>query len=256
MEVIAGPHTGQRFELTGHETYTVGRQPGLHVTLPGDAGISRVHCTLAATAGVVRVTDHGSRSGVFVNGARVEQAVLNDGETVAVGSSVFRVRVPAPAQDATVTLGAGGTSPVLGLAGCPPVVPGYRVGDELGRGAMGVVYRAVQQSDGGTVAIKTILPAVAPSPLVVGRFCREAEILGRLTHPNVVGHRASGAAGPLLYVVMEYVPGEPGSAILAREGPLAPARVDSRRPGARARQRVRSPRRKAREPAGGPGGDR
>ncbi|VTT98619.1 serine threonine protein kinase : Protein kinase domain with FHA domain OS=Singulisphaera acidiphila (strain ATCC BAA-1392 / DSM 18658 / VKM B-2454 / MOB10) GN=Sinac_0554 PE=3 SV=1: Pkinase [Gemmataceae bacterium] len=114
---------------------------------------------------------------------------------------------------------------MLGLAGGPPVVPGYRVGDELGRGAMGVVYRAVQQSDGETVAIKTILPAIAPYPLVVGRFCREAEILGRFTHPNVVGHRASGAAGPLLYVVMEYVPGEPGAAILDREGPLAPARV-------------------------------
>src|SRR5439155_16024433 len=84
---------------------------------------------------------------------------------------------------------------------------------------------AVREAGGEVIAVKTILPAVAPTPAAVGRFCREADVLGRLAHPNVVGYRGSGAAGPLLYVVMEYVAGETASAVVARDGPLPPGRV-------------------------------
>lgn len=220
-----GPHAGQSFELTGHGAFTVGRQPGLHVTLPDDARLSRVHCVLEPAAGTVRVTDLGSRGGVFVNGSRIEQALVTAADEVAVGGTTFRVRVPATADDSTTTQIGSGSGPFQCFADGPPLIPGYRIGAELGRGAMGVVYRAVREADGETVAVKTILPAVAPTPAAVGRFCREADILGRLEHPNIVGHRAGGAVGALLYVVMEFVPGMTASAVIARDGPLAPARA-------------------------------
>lgn len=225
LEVCGGPHAGQSFRLTGSGPFTVGRQPGLHVTLPDDARLSRVHCAVQPLTGAVRVTDLGSRGGVFVNGARVEQAFLTEADEVAVGETVLRIRAPAPRYDSTATQLASGTGPTRAPAAVAPVIPGYRIGDELGRGAMGVVYRAVREVDGEAVAVKTILPAVAPTAAAVGRFCREADILGRLKHPNIVGHRAGGAAGPILYVVMEYVPGVTAAAVVARDGPLAPARA-------------------------------
>jgi serine/threonine-protein kinase len=221
VEVSDGPHAGQAFELTGRGPFTVGRQPGLHVTLGADPHLSRVHCTLEPDGGGARVTDLGSRGGVFVNGARVEQGAVGPADAVTVGETVFRVRVPA--DDGTTQ--ASGPAPVPKYADAPPAIPGYRFEEELGRGGMGVVYRAVRESDGEVVAVKTILPAVAPTAVAVGRFCREADILGRLTHPNVVGHRAGGTAGGLLYVVMEFVPGVTASAVVARDGPLAPARA-------------------------------
>ena len=225
VDVTAGPHAGQSFELAGGGSFTVGRQPGLHVTLPDDARLSRVHCVLESAGAVVRVTDLGSRSGVFVNGERVEQALVTGADEVTVGGTTFRVRLPVPADDSTTTQVASGTNPWQRFAVGPPVIPGYVIGDELGRGAMGVVYRAVRESDGRTVAVKTIFPAVAPTSAANSGFCREADILGRLSHPNIVGHRAGGAAGSLLYVVMEFVPGVTASAVVARDGPLATARA-------------------------------
>ena len=224
LEVIDGPHAGQLFPLIGNGPFTLGRQSGLHVTLPEDARLSRVHCTLELAA-EVRVTDLKSRSGVYVNGHRVEQAAITGVDKVTVGSTTFRVRVPSAASDCTTAQVASGTGPVQCFTDAPPPIPGYRIGDELGRGAMGVVFRAVRESDGEPVAVKTILPAVAPTPAALGRFCREADILGRLKHPNIVGHRAGGAAGALLYVVMEFVPGVTASAIVARDGPLSARRA-------------------------------
>src|SRR5213079_3383674 len=99
---------------------------------------------------------------------------------------------------------------------------GYAIEAELGRGNMGVVYRARARADGTAVAVKTILPAVSPTPAAVGRFRREAEILRRLAHPNIVEYRDSGVAGGLLYFVMELVPGRDAGGIVADRGPLPP----------------------------------
>src|SRR4051812_41764426 len=103
LEVSAGPHAGQTFELAGTGTFTLGRQPGLHVTLADDARLSRVHCSFEPTGGAVRVTDLGSRGGVFVNGSRVEQAVVSAGDEVTVGGTTFRVRLPDFGNENTVT---------------------------------------------------------------------------------------------------------------------------------------------------------
>ena len=56
----------------------------------------------------------------------------------------------------------------------PQPIPGYQVVCELGRGGMGVVYQAVRTADGELVAIKTIKPAVEPTPVEIDRFLREA----------------------------------------------------------------------------------
>ena len=60
---------------------------------------------------------------------------------------------------------------------------------------------------GRVVAIKTILPALAPNPQTAARFQREVAILQSLTHPHIIRFHESGVVGGLLYFVMEYVPG-------------------------------------------------
>jgi serine/threonine-protein kinase len=88
-----------------------------------------------------------------------------------------------------------------------PVIPGYRILERLGEGGMGVVYKAARDSDGKTVAVKTILPTVAGDTMTVSRFLREAEILEKLQHPNIVSFDDMGQAGKVLYFAMEYVAG-------------------------------------------------
>lgn len=92
----------------------------------------------------------------------------------------------------------------------PP--PNRMVGDfeilgELGRGGMGVVYRACQRSLNREVALKLLPPALSLDPVALGRFQREVVALGRCDHPNVVRILAAGKEGETHYYAMEYVEG-------------------------------------------------
>jgi serine/threonine protein kinase len=95
----------------------------------------------------------------------------------------------------------------------------YEVIDELGRGAMGVVYRARDTEIGRIVAIKVILTANA-SPQDIAkykqRFRREAQAAGRLSHPGIVTiHDIAEDDAGQPYLVMEYIEGQPLNALLA-----------------------------------------
>jgi serine/threonine-protein kinase len=82
-----------------------------------------------------------------------------------------------------------------------------RIVEEVAAGGMAVVYRAVQDTIGRTVAIKALKTAVATEENIVTRFEREARSLANLQHENIIHiydfHRENGA----LFIVMEYVAG-------------------------------------------------
>jgi len=67
----------------------------------------------------------------------------------------------------------------------PPSIPGFAFGDLLGRGGMGEVWSAHQDSLDREVAVK-LLPAAAVSPEATQRFRREAEAMARIRHPHLV----------------------------------------------------------------------
>jgi serine/threonine-protein kinase len=88
-----------------------------------------------------------------------------------------------------------------------PAIPRHLIQEELGRGGMGVVYRARVVADGTPVAMKMIAPAMTGKPNVLAQFLREASILRQLDHPNIVRFHEIGHAQGQLYFAMEYVPG-------------------------------------------------
>ncbi len=105
-------------------------------------------------------------------------------------------------------------------------IPGYQVVSELGQGGMGIVYQAVRSTDGALVALKTIKPAVDPTPLEMDRFLREARILSQLDHPNIVAFHELGQSNGLLYFAMDYVEGTDAAQLLRQHGgPLSIARA-------------------------------
>src|SRR5262249_60453950 len=87
----------------------------------------------------------------------------------------------------------------------PPAVPGYQIEEELGRGGMGVVYKARQRTPDRVVALKVILKERLGSPEVVNRFRREALAAARLSHPNIVRVYESDQEGDTHFLAMEYV---------------------------------------------------
>ena len=102
--------------------------------------------------------------------------------------------------------------------------PGYEILEELGRGGMGVVYRARQLRLNRIVALKTILAGDHATPEAAIRFLAEAEAVARLHHPNIVQIFAFGEHEGRPYFEMEYVPGGSLAGRLERPGVAATGR--------------------------------
>jgi serine/threonine protein kinase len=88
-----------------------------------------------------------------------------------------------------------------------PAVPGYELLGELGRGGMGVVYKARQLALQRTVAVKMVLTGPHVGPKDLARFRAEAEVIARLRHPNIVQIHDVGEVAGRPYLVLEFVAG-------------------------------------------------
>ena len=225
LTIIAGPHKGREFEFDGHDTFLVGRTKDAHFQLSyDDPYFSRRHFLVEVNPPRCRLIDLNSRSGTLLNGVRVQTAEVADGDEIAAGHTVFKVSVIVPAAHEADTL----ETPAQRIAGDTtidhrpflPAVPGYRIQGELGRGGMGVVYRATRDSDGEAVAVKTILPADGTGRKQIDRFLRECIILAQLEHPNVVSCREFGEANGLIFLVMDWVEGPDVGSRLKATGPI------------------------------------
>ena len=104
------------------------------------------------------------------------------------------------------------------------VVAGCRVEAVVGRGGMGVVYRATQLSLERMVALKAIAPELADDPTFRERFKRESRIAASIEHPNVIPVYEAGEGEGVLYLIMRYVEGTDLRALIDAEGRLSPER--------------------------------
>jgi serine/threonine-protein kinase len=96
--------------------------------------------------------------------------------------------------------------------------PRYRLVEFLGAGGMGAVFKAEHLLLKRTVAIKVISRALFTDPGVAGRFGREMEAAGKLTHPNIVHAYDAEAVGDTHFLAMEYVEGVSLAKLLAQRG--------------------------------------
>jgi eukaryotic-like serine/threonine-protein kinase len=100
-----------------------------------------------------------------------------------------------------------------GRAGGPPRTLGrYRVVTELGRGSTSIVYLGAVDGPAGfnkLFALKLLRPALAADPALVAMFLAEARVGAHLSHPNVVSTLEIDETGPLPFIVMEYLDGQP-----------------------------------------------
>lgn len=101
---------------------------------------------------------------------------------------------------------------------------GHVIEGEVGRGGMGVVYRARNVALDRIRALKVVAPELSADPAFGARFRREARLAASVEHPNVVTVHHAGDEDGLLYIVMRYVDGVDLSRVLAA-GPLSPERA-------------------------------
>jgi serine/threonine protein kinase len=92
----------------------------------------------------------------------------------------------------------------------------YRIVRRIGRGGMGIVYEAEQESLGRRVALKVLPPESYRNPHQIERFRREARAAAQLHHTNIVPVFGVGQDGETLYYVMQYIEGSPLDVVLGR----------------------------------------
>jgi serine/threonine-protein kinase len=251
LEILEGPHAGSSYAFDRHATLLVGRGGGAQLRLEQDPYFSRHHYLLEFNPPRCYLRDLGSLNGTEVNGAKVKEAFLQDGDVIGGGQTRIRftVRRPqdpraatapgclgcgSPADADTLTapnegrvLDGGGTSAYVcpscrkEIENRPQPVPGYELVRRLGKGGMGVVHLARRAATGEAVAVKLVVPEAAASAKAVQLFLREVSVLSQLRHPRIVRFHEAGTAGGQFFFVMEYVETVNPRDLLA---PLAPAK--------------------------------
>jgi len=242
LKVTAGPYKGRIFSFTQHDSFLIGRSPDAHLCLPHDRYFSRHHCLLEMNPPHSYLRDLDSTNGTFLNGHRVKDAFLNNGDRIQCGETILVVEVTTLASnDLSETTQDTGVPkrPVLVMVECincgrreqaqasspdehltflcedcrielkrsPQSIPGYDTVKLLGRGGMGCVMLGREQTTGRPVAIKTLLPEFAVSDKAMRRFMREMDVAAALKHKNIVEFIDRGTHNGVVYLVSEFVDG-------------------------------------------------
>ena len=243
LAVTDGPHAGKSYRFEEHATFIVGRSKNAHFSLPEkDPHLSRFHALIEVNPPLCRLQHLSETNPTLLNGAAVTQADLRDGDRVTVGQTAIVVRLLATEADAEpptaalqapeqrfVTLTADPNQALVfetkTYTEAYPAIPGYKIEAELGRGGMGVVYKAVRIDSGEPVALKMILPTGTVTSTALSRFRREADVMQKLFHSGIVQFRDSGVGDGRVWFAMEYVPGSNAWKLQQSAGTLAIDRI-------------------------------
>jgi serine/threonine protein kinase len=104
--------------------------------------------------------------------------------------------------------GSEAAAPVAGLSAPLEQLGDFRILREIGRGGMGVVYEAEQESLGRRVALKVLLGPAAQDAKLLARFRRESRAAAQLHHTNIVPVFDVGQQGDICYYAMQFIRGQ------------------------------------------------
>jgi serine/threonine-protein kinase len=215
---LSGPLSGYRYKVD--ESASIGRDPSNDITI-ADKAVSLVHCRVFFDNGW-QIKDLGSTNGIKLNGERLINAELRDGDGLAIGGSKIRVEMPdsatIPAAADTRRQGAAISGPQVRTSGTTVrELSGnifgsvtYYLKRRIADGGMGSVYEAEQFGAEGfikKVAIKTILPQYVQKQSFVTSFIAEAKLVANLVHQNIVQIHHLGRHDRGYYIAMEYIDG-------------------------------------------------
>ena len=186
-----------------------------------------VHMRFIAQYGITGFVIFESALLALLNQRRAKQLAQRNDEVVRLNSELHQLNEELKRQIATrshelsqaVMMMAHASGP-LALSPGDVIAERYRIVAPIGEGGMGTVFRAERIDDGKAVALKLIRGGADPEAMA--RFAREAEVVAKISHPNVVGiYDFNVSRSGLFYLVMELVEGRSLEAERSRFGDVA-----------------------------------
>lgn len=223
--VIEGPDKDKVFTIQAGPELMLGRgQQSLYRL--SDPRVSRAHCQFLLEGDQVSVIDNGGSGGTLVNGAAVKRHKLKLGDVLVVGDSKLRLQMgdfPLDVALAAVEQAAPARPTVAKDAQQLAALTGktlahFEVGPVLGKGNIGLVFKAKDTKDGRTVALKVLQPEFSKDEEEMQRFVRAMKTMMPLRHANLITLYGAGKNGPYCYIAMEYVDGESLTEVIKRIG--------------------------------------
>lgn len=196
---ISGPAAGQEIRITAKQ-FTIGRSGTSNLQLEGLL-VSRRHALVAFENNRYVLYDRNSTNGTYVNARRVAQHILQSGDQIQIGPSVFLFQ---PAGKVSPTKPPR-PRPVSTPAPPPQVAHDfgeYQLTEKIGSGGAATVYKGVLRGNHQTVAVKILHER---DPYIRDKFEQEGEIGRRLFHPRIARVLDFGQRGDTFYIVMEYI---------------------------------------------------
>jgi tRNA A-37 threonylcarbamoyl transferase component Bud32 len=117
--------------------------------------------------------------------------------------------------------------PPSGKSAVGAQIAGYRLEEQIGRGGMAVVYRALDVRLDRWVALKIMVPEAARDEAFRQRFIRESRAAAAVDHPHIIPIFEAGEASGVLFIAMRYVSGGDVRALVSRLGPLDATRASN-----------------------------
>jgi serine/threonine protein kinase len=214
IDIVGGPQVGGSFEIGAGETLVFGRGQQSDTKIE-DPSISRIHCEIAHQGESIVIADRGSSSGTFVNGNKIENAVIQPGTTIQIGDTVLRVSE----SGAATMIGKSPlseTKPVSEMVG--DKLGPYELTEIIGRGSSGVVFKALDSEKDLVAAVKVLSPQFTSNDEQRQRFVRAMKTMLPIRDPRIVRLHNAGKNGPYCWAAMEYIEGENLAELIKRIG--------------------------------------
>ncbi len=196
----SGPTAGSEYPLTKDLT-SLGRQSTCDVQIIDNMS-SRVHCQIRRDGKLFSLVDLGSRNGTQLNGKKIAERLLFYGDKIRVGEVEFLlVKEPGDIE-------------------LKDLLTKYELGEKIGEGGMGIVFRAQQRSMAREIALKLLSPKYSLKPKWVEQFIAEARAAGKLNHQNIIQVHEVGTENDIHFFSMEFVDGPTCMQMLKEHGTL------------------------------------
>jgi serine/threonine-protein kinase len=221
--VIEGADQGRCFALPEQGAVILGSSDRHCDIVLNDLYTARAHCEIEVKEDRVVLTDLATPTGTQVNQQRVHKQKLQLDDVIRLGNTHIRFElgeVPTASQPVPRQHQEPAALPHVGLAQLAELaghtLGHYRLGEVLGTGQLGTVFKARDLKNGHDVALKVLGPEFPQNDGEMQRFVQVMKTLLLLKHPNLVSLIGAGRVGPYCWIARELVAGENAVELIAR----------------------------------------